>query len=684
MKALNVKVFNNETGFHVHDNVYRGDHMGVLQVADNKIIFQRRDEIVVLEAYGKDTLRFRSSPRGKIVDENWTLLPPQESDCEVELHNYKAVIKNGKISAELYENGKVVYYKDGKELLAERSEMAFFMGYREYRHIGGDNYRATVIFQPYPDEHFYGLGQEQNDLFDLKGSTSQLIHKNTKSSIPFVYSSRGYGFLWNNPSIGRVELTNNHTLWEANSTKQVDYLVIAGDTPAEVMQKYGYLTGFAPKFPAWASGFWQSRLRYETQTELLNVAREYHKRGIPLAAIVIDYFHWTEQGDWKFDPAYWPDPKAMSEELKQMGIRPIVSIWPTINPNSENYHYMNERNMLVRTERGLGGIFHFYGDQTYIDPMNPETRKYVWSKIRENYYENGVQTYWLDEAEPEIRPVHFDNLRFYLGNGEEVGLLYPYYYSKLFYDGLKEMGEEEIISLTRAGWIGSQRVGALVWSGDIPSTFEALRMSVKTGLNMAMCGIPWWNSDIGGFWGANIESDYFRELIVRWFQFSVFCPVMRLHGSRYRIKEQGPRTPGLKEPTGGPNEIWSFGDKVYNILRKLIMLRERLRPYIHKYMDIASQTGAPLMRPMFFEFPDDPVCYSLGDQYMFGEDILFAPIVAQGQTERTVYLPEGEWVNVNDKQVYQGNRYVNAHAELDQFIAFVKKGSEWLSVFDEE
>lgn len=677
-------MFNNETGFHVHDNVYRGDHMGVLQVADNKIIFQRRDEIVVLEAYGKDILRFRSSPRGKIVDENWTLLPPQESDCEVELHNYKAVIKNGKISAELYENGKVVYYKDGKELLAERSEMAFFMGYREYRHIGGDNYRATVIFQPYPDEHFYGLGQEQNDLFDLKGSTSQLIHKNTKSSIPFVYSSRGYGFLWNNPSIGRVELTNNHTLWEANSTKQVDYLVIAGDTPAEVMQKYGYLTGFAPKFPAWASGFWQSRLRYETQTELLNVAREYHKRGIPLAAIVIDYFHWTEQGDWKFDPAYWPDPKAMSEELKQMGIRPIVSIWPTINPNSENYHYMNERNMLVRTERGLGGIFHFYGDQTYIDPMNPETRKYVWSKIRENYYENGVQTYWLDEAEPEIRPVHFDNLRFYLGNGEEVGLLYPYYYNKLFYDGLKEMGEEEIISLTRAGWIGSQRVGALVWSGDIPSTFEALRMSVKTGLNMAMCGIPWWNSDIGGFWGANIESDYFRELIVRWFQFGVFCPVMRLHGSRYRIKEQGPRTPGLKEPTGGPNEIWSFGDKVYNILRKLIMLRERLRPYIHKYMDIASQTGAPLMRPMFFEFPDDPVCYSLGDQYMFGEDILFAPIVAQGQTERTVYLPEGEWVNVNDKQVYQGNRYVNAHAELDQFIAFVKKGSEWLSVFDEE
>lgn len=656
--------------------------MGVLQITDSKIVFQRRDEMAVLEPYGPDILRFRASPSGRIIEQNWTLLPPQSSDCQFELHDHKAVIKNGKISAEFWDNGKVVYYKDGQVLLAERSEMAFFMGYREYRQVGGDNYRATVIFEPYPNEHFYGLGQEQNDLFDLKGSTSQLLHKNTKSSIPFVYSSRGYGFLWNNPSVGRCELTNNHTLWEANSTKQVDYLVIAGDTPGEVMQKYGHLTGFAPRFPAWASGFWQSRLRYETQADVLNVAREYKKRGIPLSVLIIDYFHWTEQGDWKFDPAYWPDPAAMCQELREMGIRPIVSIWPTINPNSENYHYMDERNMLVRTERGLAGIFPFYGDQTYIDPTNPETREYVWSKIRDNYYNKGIQSYWLDEAEPEIRPVHFDNLRFYYGNGEEVGLLYPFYYNKLFYDGLRGMGENEIISLTRAAWIGSQRLGALVWSGDIPSTFEALRMSVKTGLNMAMCGIPWWNSDIGGFWGADIESEYFRELIVRWFQFGLFSPVMRLHGARKRIKEQGPRPPGLKEPTGGPNEIWSFGDRAYPVLCRLIELRERLRPYIHKYMDIASQTGSPLMRPMFFEYPDDEVCYPLGDQYLFGEDILCAPIVNRGQTERSVYLPEGEWVNVNDRQTYQGKRFVNAHAEIDQFIAFVKKGSRWLAVFN--
>lgn len=656
--------------------------MSVFQEQGNKLIFQRRDEFAILEPWGKDNLRFKSSPNVRLTDEDWNLLPQQESECKIVIEKNKATITNGKISAEMFSSGKIVFYKDGKVILAERSEVAFFMKYRDFRSLGGDNHHATVIFEANEKEHFFGLGQEQNDCFDLKGSTSQLIHKNAKSSIPFVYSSLGYGFLWNNPSIGRCELTNNHSQWEANSTKQIDYIVIAGDTPAEVMAKYADLTGHAPKYPAWASGFWQCKLRYEDQEELLEVAREYKRRGIPLSAIIIDYFHWTEQGEWKLDPKYWPNPKKMCEELEEMGIRAIVSIWPTINPASENYGYMDERNMLIRTERGQYGIFSFYGQQTYIDTSNPETREYVWDRIKENYYDNGIKTYWLDESEPEIGPAHFDNIRFYKGNGEEVGLIYPFHYSQLFYEGLKKEGETEIISLTRAAWIGSQRFGALVWSGDIPSTFESLRMSVKTGLNMAMCGIPWWNSDIGGFWGGDIESDYFKELIVRWFQFGVFCPVTRLHGSRNRTSNQVERNPGVKERSGGDNEIWSFGEKAYPILKKLLELRERLRPYIHKYMDIASETGAPVMRPMFFDYPQDEICYSLDNQYMFGEDILFAPIVKQGCIERDVYLPAGNWIDINEKKEYEGGCHVKMHAELDQFIAFVKKGSEYLSIFE--
>ncbi len=656
--------------------------MGVLRAEGNRIVFEKRDELAVIEPWGRGCLRFRSSPNARLTGENWNLLVPEEASCEIVLEDKQATITNGDLAATIHDSGRVVYYKNGRELIAERSEYAFNAKYREYRFLGGDNHRATVIFEPYADEHFFGLGQEQNDCFDLKGSTSQLLHKNTKSSIPFVYSSRGYGFLWNNPSIGRCELAANHTLWQANSTKQVDYLVLAGNTPAEVMALYADLTGHAPAFPPWASGFWQSRLRYEDQEELLTVAREYKRRGVPLAAIVIDFFHWPEQGEWKLDPAYWPEPVKMCRELDKLGVKPVVSIWPTINPDSENYRVMDDRNMLVRTENGQYGLFPFHGMQTYIDPTNPETRKFVWSKIRTNYYANGIKNYWLDEAEPEIHPTHFDNCRFFMGNGEEVGLVYPYYYNRLFYEGLREEGETEIISLTRAAWIGSQRYGALVWSGDVPSTFEALRMSVKTGLNMAMCGIPWWNSDIGGFWGGDPASDYFRELIVRWFQFGVFCPVTRLHGVRNRPPSQPARNPGVKEPSGGDNEIWSFGERNYSILKGLIALRERLRPYVHAHMDVARKTGAPLMRPMFFEYPEDEACSTLDDQYMFGGEILFAPIVNQGQTDRTVYLPQGTWIDVGTKESVKGGRRIDRHADLHEFIAFTKHGSGALAFFD--
>ena len=198
---------------------------------------------------------------------------------------------------------------------------------------------------------------------------------------------------------------------------------------------------------------------------------------------------------------------------------------------------------------------------------------------------------------------------------------------------------------------------------------------------MAMSGIPWWNSDIGGFHSGDTGSEYFRELIVRWAQFGVFCPVMRLHGARIRTPEQTERFPGIKERTGGENEIWSFGDENYVILAELVKLRERLKPYICRYMDIASKEGKPIMRPMFFDYYKDPVCYELEDQYMFGEDILFAPITEQGCISRKVYLPEGSWQDVNSKAIVKGGQWIECEAPIDKFIAFVKEGAEVAEVF---
>lgn len=659
--------------------------MGKIQIQGNAICFERRDEVARLEPYGPNCIRFRSSRNRVLSDEAWTLLPPCPADqVTLKEEGHRAILRNGLIQVEV-DTGEgwpcfnVIYSHagTGKELLRSREEGDYVT---RYRHVAGDLYQVKAIFQSNEGEHLYGLGQEQQDCFDRKGCAVELCHWNTKSTIPVLYSSLGYGFIWNNPSPGRCEAANNHTLWYAEQAYQIDYLIFAGDTPAELMRTYCDLTGYAPRMPQWALGFWQCKLRYESQDEVLSTAREYRKRGIPIDAIVIDYFHWTQQGDWKFDPAYWPDPEGMCRELKEMGIEPVVSIWPTINPASENYQEMSEGNMLITNENGQYGMFEFYGQQAFIDPTNPATRSFVWEKAKKNYYEKGIRTFWLDEAEPEVHPQQFGNLRFYAGNGGQMAMLYPFYYAKTFYDGLKEAGEEETVALTRAAWIGSQRFGVSVWNGDIPSTFEALKQSIVSGLSMSLCGIPWWNSDIGGFHSGDIESDYFRELIVRWFQFGVFCPIMRLHGARKRQSDYVPRHPGIIEPSGGDNEIWRFGERDYPIIKSLIELRERLRPYLVRIMEENCQSGSPIMRPMFYQYPGDEVCYSLDDQYMFGPDILFAPIYRQGQTVRKVYLPEGNWILTRD-----GRRYTTGWAEvsasIEEFIAFVPEGREVLELF---
>ena len=646
-----------------------------IELKDNKIYMTRAGEAVCVSACGKNSIRFQAAPSGKLIEQNWTLMP-QEVPAKVWEEEDKAVLETGTMRAELTHDGKLTYFRDGKQILREQPEMTFNSGIRNYRNKGSHLWTVRISFEANENEHFYGLGHEPTDCFDLKGCTYDLRHLNAKCSMPYVYSTLGYGFLWNQPSTGRCELACNRTRWTSDSTRQVDYVVIGG-SPREVAGTLADLTGHAPMMPDWATGFWQCKLRYETQEQVLSVARRYKELGIPLSVIVIDYFHWTEQGDYRYDPKYWPDPRAMADELHKMGIRLMVSMWPTINEKSENYQTMLDNNMLIRTVSGSNRVFDFYGPQAEIDPTNPETRKYVWQRLKENYVDNGVDLLWFDEAEPEIHPEHFDNLILSLGNGDEVGLIYPYYYAQLVYDGMKEMGRDDIVTLSRCAYIGAQKFGTLVWSGDIPSTFESLRKQIKSGLNMAMCGIPWWTTDIGGFYGGDIESDEFRELIVRWFQYGVFCPVFRLHGSR----NGHDRTRDIIEPSGGDNELWSFGDRDYEILRDLVFLRERLRPYIHEQMAIASKDGVPVMRPLLFDWPEDETCTSIGDEFLFGDDILFAPIVNQGETSRRVYLPAGEWVFARDGKEYAGGQWITCTAELNEFIAFVKKGASVLSAF---
>ena len=328
-----------------------------LVINNNELLLMRYTELIRITPCGKNAIRFQSFPDCQIINENYTLIP-QKSDSVIEEHEYYATLTCGTLKVKLEPNGKLTFYKNGKKILEEKPELTFKSNYRHFDNKGSGLWSGRITFEPNKDEHFFGLGHSWDNEFDLKGSSIDIRNVNAKCTIPYVYSSLGYGFLWNNPSTGLCELSNNRTRWSCDCCKFMDFVVMAG-TPKDVCTTLSDLTGYAPKMPEWATGFWQSRLRYETQEELLSVARKYKELGIPLSVIIADYFHWTEQGDYKFDPKYWPDVKAMANELHEMNTKLVVSMWPTINNNSENYWHMRNSNMLMRTTRGPDRVFDF-------------------------------------------------------------------------------------------------------------------------------------------------------------------------------------------------------------------------------------------------------------------------------------------------------------------------------------
>jgi alpha-D-xyloside xylohydrolase len=509
-----------------------------------------------------------------------------------------------------------------------------------------------------------------------------------------VISSRGYGYLWNSPAIGRAEFGNTLTRWVAEAAHQIDYWIATGN-PAELLDRYAEATGRAPAFPAWASGFWQSKLRYHNQAQLLSVAHEHRRRGLPLACIVIDFFHWTRQGEWRFDPADWPDPAGMVAELRGMGVEVIVSIWPTVNPDADTWEQMDQAGWLVETARGLPLIKPFIDTDTgptkmvamhFYDPTHPGARAFVFEQARRNYLALGIKGYWLDACEPAIMPVHPESLRLHLGTGAEVINAYPLFHTRAFFEGLQGAGEAEGMLLVRSAWAGSQRYGCLLWSGDIRSTFASLRAQVCAGLNAGLSGIGWWTTDIGGFYDGNGNDPMFRELLVRWFQWAVFCPVTRLHG--YRVNNDvAQRDPDPDKPygedeeldpkiTGGDNEVWCWGEQVEGILRHCLLTRERLRPYVMRLMAEFSATGAPPMRPLFFDFPDDPAAWGVDDQHMFGPDLLIAPVLEFGARSRSVRLPAGSrWTEVWSGRSLEGGQVVEVDAPLERIPVFAREGA---------
>ena len=657
---------------------------GFFERNGNALCYRYGAERLRIEPWGENALRVRAWKQAEPDPQDWALLPQADCDTVIQVREDGGSIVNGNIRAELNLIGKLTFYNQRGEVLLEeylrdRRDMfgstcsSLNVEAREFKPIIGGDYRLTARFISNPKEKLYGMGQYQQAFLDLKGADLELAQRNSQASVPFLLSSLGYGFLWNNPAVGRVNFGKNITTWEAFSTKKLDYWITAGDTPAQIEEAYANATGKVPMMPEFAMGYWQCKLRYQTQEELLEVAREYKRRGLPISVIVVDFFHWPLQGEWKFDPTYWPDPDAMIRELKEMGIELMVSIWPTVDYRSENFEEMQAKGLLVRVESGIPISMDFQGNTLHYDPTNPEARDYVWQKAKKNYYDKGVKIFWLDEAEPEYTVYSFENYRYHLGPDVQVGNIYPAMYAKNFYDGMTAEGQENVINLLRCAWAGSQRYGALVWSGDIKSSFDSMKNQLAAGLNMGIAGIPWWTTDIGGFFGANIGDPAFHELLIRWFQYGCFCPVMRMHGYRWPLQPQYGTTGGATCVSGAPNEVWSFGPEVEKILSKYLFLREGMKPYITGLMEQAHEKGTPVMRPLFYDFPEDQKAWEVEDQYLFGPDVLVKPVTEAGCRSVSVYLPAGaDWTNAWTGQRFQGGQTVTVDAPLEQIPLFTK------------
>ncbi len=650
----------------------------MFEIKANTLQFSRNGETVVIFAQGQDALRVRATMNCAFDDRDWALEVAPVGEAEIRLEGDGATITNGAISARVDRLGKIRFYKSGVQILEEYYRCYEYdmphtpslrIVAREYKPIRGGDYECTLRFEA-QKEKLYGMGQYQQDCLDLKGCTLELAQRNSQASVPFLLSSLGYGFLFNQPAVGRATFAKNVTEWHVESVRQLDYWITVG-SPKEILANYTALAGRAPEFPENALGLWQCKLRYRTQEEVLSVAREYHRRSIPLDVIVIDFFHWTRQGEWKFDPVYWPDPAAMVRELRSYGIRCMISVWPTVDKKSENFAEMRERGLLIRPERG-SQCFDFLGDSYLYDATNPAAQAYLWDKCRRNYFEDGIDMFWLDEAEPEYTAYDFDNYRYYLGTDLQVGNVYPVMHAKAFWDGQTAAGQKDICNLIRCVWAGSQKYGVVLWSGDIIGNFETLRDQFAAGLNVSLAGIPWWTTDIGGFF-VDVTAPGHKELLVRWFEWATFCPVLRLHGNKCPC-ESKPLDDrdwgGGFCHTGRDNELWSYGEDVYEILKHYVGVREQLKPYLKQVMREASENGSPVMRAMFYEFPDDPACWEADEQYMFGSSYLVAPVLYAGMTERDVYLPAGKWKNMATGEVLAGGQKVTVAAPLEVIPVF--------------
>jgi alpha-D-xyloside xylohydrolase len=784
-----------------------------------------------LQVFNDEIVRVTVSKPGQPIVENESLItvikPDASTKWDVQQADGLVTLSTSKIKAVVSAQTGEVKFLDlsGNILLQEENG-----GGRRYgKEVDAslNDYGFQQVFESTADEAFYGLGAHQNGEVNYKGLDVELIQMNIVDVVPFVYSNKNYGILWDNYSISRfgdpreyknldclklsdkngqpggftasyydkgdhlfVEKTeskinyahlenmkdfpegfkfdeNSKVVWEgfmepntkgihkfkiyvagywkvwidgqlikdkwrqvwnpwydkffvdlqqgqkkhikiewrpdanvsymgltcldpsyekqsdlsiySEAGKQIDYYYIKGENADEVISGYRDLTGKSPIMPKWAMGLWQSRQRYKSQDELVDVVKEYRKRNIPFDNIVLDWFYWPEDkwGDHDFNPEFWPNPDKMMDDIHAMNSQIMISVWPKFYVGTKNYDLFKEKGWLYMNNIELGNL-DWVGKgykNTFYDAYNPEARKLFWEGMNEKLFSKGIDGWWMDATEPDIHSNVTAQERKetmtpnYFGTGEEYFNAYSLFQSKGVYEGQRKTNpDQRVFILTRSAFAGQQRYATASWSGDIVTRWEDFKDQIAGGINMALSGIPYWTTDIGGF---SLERRYmnpsaadlkeWREINTRWYQYGVFCPLFRIHGE-FPFRE-----------------IWNLAPENSTEYKSMVyydQLRYRLMPYIYSLAGATFHENGTIMRGLVMDFAADSKVNSITDQFMFGKALMVCPITSYKQRERTVYLPANTgWYDFYTGKYIDGGQTINAAAPLDIVPLYVKEGS---------
>ncbi len=673
---------------------------------------------IEIQFYGPSIIRIVKSPEGNNFEKESlsVVKSPEKSAFSIKQNNDELLLKNKSIVIALnLKSGKVTFKNaEGQSLLSEKEAGSTFTNFDD---AGVKTYSVRQSYELDQDEAIYGLGILQNGKMSQRNQEVYMVQNNTWDFVTFFQSVKGYGLFWDNYSPTTFKDSPSETSFSSDVGDCIDYYFMYGGDADGVIAEMRDLTGQVPMFPLWTYGYWQSKERYKSQNETVGVVKKYRELGVPLDGIIQDWQYWGSNYLWnamEFLNEDFPNPQAMIDEVHDLNAHIIISIWSSFGPATKQYRELDKIGALFNfTTWPQSGLTSWPPNMDYpsgvrvYDPFNPKARDIYWKHMNEGLFQLGIDGWWMDSTEPDhldFKPEDMDT-QTAMGSFRKVRNAFPLVTVGGVYDNQRALtSDKRVFILTRSAFAGQQRYGANVWSGDVFTSWENFRKQIPAGLNFSMCGIPHWNSDIGGFFAGEYNTSWndgtasknplFQELYVRWMQFGAFNPMMRSHG------------------TDLSREIYRFGQKgepIYDAIERTIQLRYSLLPYIYSTSWEVTNNQSSFMRALVMDFAKDKKVWDIKDQFMFGKSILVAPVVnAQYTLEKivdakveegwiradgtgsekdsqidftqkkssNVYLPAGSlWYDFWTNETFDGEQEISKEAAIDIIPLYIKAGT---------